>query len=179
MSSREKNLLIFFAVAGFLILNLLGFNYYSSQRLKVQAAKTQAVNALEMAEFNRNNTDLVLDEMDWLADNEPEPAAYQDVQTSLQQLAEREAVGSGLTIKSQRLLPTEAPEGAHFNSVKVQLNVGGTEQALYLWFNRITEPKELRAVTFIRLAPDREDDTKIDSTVIIEQMFVPLADDSL
>jgi len=176
MSPREKKLLLFFGLAGFLILNLLAFNFYTAQRVKVQAERAQAEADLRTAEFNRESSDSVRDEMDWLAEHEPEPTPYQEVQADLQQLAEREAVGSGLTIKSQRILPAEAPAGAHFNSVKVQLNVSGSEQSLYLWFSRLNTPTDLRAVTFIRLAPDREDDTKIDCTAIIEQMFVPLTD---
>jgi hypothetical protein len=45
----------------------------------------------------------------------------------------------------------------------------------YRWFDRVNVPSEFRAVTLIRLSPDREDDTKIECTAVIEQWFVPIA----
>jgi hypothetical protein len=174
MSPREKRLLAFFGIAGFLILNFLAFGFYSNQRDRIRADRNLATQELQLAQIARESREQVLDQMDWLAEHEPEPAAYQDVQTTLQQLAEREAIGAGLTIRNQRPMPTES--NTHFDTVKVQLTVAGTEQALYLWFDRLNIPAQLRAVTFIRLQPDRENDTLIDCTAIVEQWFVPSED---
>lgn len=174
MSDREKKLLILFAAAGFIILNILGFSQFTKIRGNIQSKRVEAESNLQTAEMFRASREQVDDQMQWLAEHMPEPAAYQDIQTQLQQLAEREARTNGLTIKSQRLLPTDT-NGVHFHRAKVQLTVTGTEQALYRWFYRLNTPTELRAATQIRLAPDREDDTKIDCTAIIEQWFVPLA----
>ena len=64
--------------------------------------------------------------MAWLAEHEPEPMANQDVQTTLQQLTEREAKAAGLTIKSQKPLPTDVA-GTHYHRAKIQITVTGTE----------------------------------------------------
>ena len=48
-----------------------------------------------------------MDEMDWLAEHEPEPAEAQDVQSELQQFIEREAKNAGLTIKGQKSIETD------------------------------------------------------------------------
>lgn len=172
MSPREKKLLLFFAAAGFIILNVAAFSWYSKTSLRIAGEKTQARSQLSTAEAFRASSEQVLDEMEWLAEHEPEPSAYQDVQTRLQQLAEREAQATGLTLKSQKLLPTDTT-GVHYHRVKVQLNVTGTEQSLYRWFDRVNSPEQFRAATLIRLSPNREDDTKIDCTADIEQWFVP------
>lgn len=174
MSTREKRLLAFFGIAGFLILNFLAFGFYSSQRDKIRAERNLATQNLQLAQIARDSREQVIHQMDWLAEHEPDPAAYQDVQTALQQLAEREAIGAGLTIVNQRPLTTESD--THFDTVKIQLNLTGGEQPLFLWFDRINVPTALRAVTFIRLAPNREDDTMIDCTAIVEQWFVPTDD---
>lgn len=175
MSPREKNLIILFAVAGFIILNLLGFRYFSAKKLDVEAKRAEAEQNLETANMFRASREQVLDQMDWLADHEPQPAAYQEVQSTLQQLTEREAQTAGLTIRpsSQKLLPTDQTEGRHYHRAKIQITVTGTEEALYRWLDRLSSPDQFRAPTKLLLTPNREDDTKIDCQAVIEQWFIP------
>lgn len=172
MSPREKNLLIFFALAGFAIVNLLAFNFATSKRVEVNANRAQAEQALATAETFRTNSEQVSKEMEWLAEHQPEPAANQDVQTNLQLFADRHAKEVGLTIKAQKPFPTDAT-GTHFHRAKFQFTVTGTEQALYQWFDRLNVPDQLRITTQIRLTPNQQDDTKIDCTATVEQWFIP------
>lgn len=172
MSPREKKLLIFFAAAGFLVLNFLAVGFFKSKRLEVDRQRDQARQKLATAEMFSASREQVVDEMDWLAEHEPEPAANQDVQTKLQKLCEDEAKATGLTVKSQKPLPTDAT-GTHFHRAKIQLNVNGTEESLYRWFDRLNVPDQLRIATNIKLSPNKEDDTKIECTATIEQWFVP------
>ncbi len=104
MSDREKKLLIFFGIAGFVILNFLAFNFAQAKRANVNAENAAARAKLEAAEMFREKRDQITNEMDWLAKHEPEPAADQDVQTKLQQFAESKATAFGLTIKSQKAI---------------------------------------------------------------------------
>jgi type II secretory pathway component PulM len=173
MSPREKKLLLFFGVAGFLVLNFLGFGFFNNKRIAVERQRDQARQKLETAEMFRASREQVMDEMEWLASHEPQPAANQDVQTKLQQFCEQEAKTAGLTIKTQKPLPTDATEGRHFHRAKIQIQVNGTEEALYRWFDRLNIPDQLRMATSIRVLPIKEDDTKIDCTAVIEQWFVP------
>ena len=174
MSAREKKLLIFFALAGFAILNILAFKFAQSKRQEVNIQRRQAQEQLATAEKFRDSSEQVTDQMDWLAEHEPEPMANQDVQTTLQQLTEREAKAAGLTIKSQKPLPSEAKAGLHYHRAKFEFTVTGTEEALYRWFDRLNMPDQLRIASRIRMAPNTQDDTKIDCTATIEQCFVPL-----
>ena len=172
MSAREKKLLLFFALAGFAVLNFLAFNFVTAKRAEVNSRRTLAQQELDTAEEFRDKREQVTDEMDWLAEHEPEPVANQDIQTTLQQLAEREAKTTGLTIKTQKPLPTDST-GVHFHRAKLQITVTGTEQALYQWFDRLNVPQQFRVASQIRLTPNQQDDTKIDCTATIEQWFVP------
>ncbi len=175
MSPREKNLLLFFGAAGFIILNFLVFNFYIKKKTEFTGKRVAAEQALEQAEIISDRRDEVLDDMDWLTEHEPQPAAYQDVQSKLQQLVEREAQINGLTIKpnSQKLLPTDQTSGNHYHRAKVQVTVTGTEKALYTWFSRLNIPEQFRAATSILLRPDNQDDTKIDCTSVVEEWFIP------
>jgi len=174
MSSREKTLLIFFAVAGFIVLNFFGVNRFFAYQAKVKAERQSAEVALERAKLFVDSKEQVEDEMKWMSEHEPEPSEDQLVQTNLQQLAESEARNGGLTIKTggQKLLPTDK-SGAYYHRAKVEFTVTGSESSLYSWIAKLQVPTQFRAVTFLRLQPNREDDTKIDATLIIEQWFVP------
>lgn len=174
MSDREKKLLYFFAFAGFVILNILGINFYFAKRDEVNRQRNVARQKLETAELFLASREQVTDQMDWLAKQEPEPAANQDVQTKLQQLCENEAKTTGLTIKTQKPLPTDSTTGLHFHRARIELTVNGSEEALYRWFDRLNIPEQLRIASSIRVSPNTQDDTKIDCKAIIEQWFVPL-----
>ncbi len=174
MSPREKRLLIFFAIAGFIVLNFLGFGFFNSQKAKIMKDRDNARLKLEAAEQFRANREQVSEEMDWLAANEPLPAANQDVQTQLQELCEKEARSLGLTIKSQKPLPTDEQDGMHYHRAKIEITVNGSEESLYRWFDRLNIPEQMRIATHIRLLPNTQDDTKIDCSATIEQWFTPL-----
>jgi hypothetical protein len=172
MSAREQKLLIFFALAGFLIVNFLAYGYVKNKQIEVNARRNQASQQLATAEVFRESREQVVDEMDWLAENEPEPMASQDALTQLQELVEREAQTSGLTIKVQKPLPTDIT-GANYHRAKLQITVSGTEEALYRWLDRLNVPEKFRCATQIRLTPNNQDDTKIECAATIEQWFVP------
>lgn len=173
MSDREKKLLILFCLAGFLILNFLGFNYALAKRAQVSSQRAQAERQLAAAEVARENRDKVADEMEWLAKHEPEPKAKQKVQTELQELAEREAKTASLTLKSQKSLPTDEA-GNYYHRAKHQIVVTGTEADLYRWLDRINVPDQFRVASRLLMSPNTQDDTKIDCTAVVEQWFVPI-----
>lgn len=156
------------------MINFLVFGFFKSKSAEFQRARDQARGKLDTAEVFQASREQVLEEMEWLAEHEPEPAANQDVQTKLQELCEKQAKSAGLTIKSQKPMPSDTTEGLNFHRARIQVTVNGTEQALYTWFNALNIPTELRIASNIRISPNKEDDTKIDCVAVIEQWFVPL-----
>lgn len=180
MSSRERNLLLLLALGGFFLLNFFGFNYASKVSETIKKEKSAAELELIEARNYSARRDELQPQMEWLAAHMPEPSVYQTKQSDLQQFTESEANKVGLTIRpnSQKLLPTNT-EGKHFHRVKVQLDLIGTNKALFDWFAAVNDPLAFRAATKIRLSPDREDNTKINCTVEVEQWFVPSTDDGM
>lgn len=171
MSAREKKLLIFLLTAGFIVVNFFLYSLYV-QRKSLSITELNAAKAsLQQAIAFQNSSEQLAEEMVWLAENEPEPAVYQTVQTQLQQFAETQARNLGLTIKSQELLPTDT-SGVHYNRAQVKINLTGQEQALYRWFDAINDPSEFRSAYEIRLKPDK-DDTLIDCSATLSQWFPP------
>lgn len=177
MSPREKKLLIFFALGGFAVLNLLGYKVFATQQIAIKGEHARAKTQLDSARMISASRDEVDPVMAWIETNQPRPADYQLVQSALQDLAAKEATNAGLTPKTQKLLDTEQT-GTHYHRAKFQITLSGTEQALFRWFDKLNEPTKLRAVTFLRLSPNKEDDTKIDCTAVVEQWFVPATTES-
>ncbi len=172
MSPREKKLLIFFGIGGFAVLNLLGFNSFMKAQASITGQHAQALTKLNSAKRISESREEITPQIEWLAANEPRPTDYQLVQTSLQEFADKEVTAAGLTPKSQKLLPTDTT-GPYFHRVKIKLTVSGPEAALYRWFSRLNSVETLRCVTYIRLSPNKENDTLIDCTADVEQWFVP------
>ncbi|MFD0894788.1 hypothetical protein KBB96_04775 [Luteolibacter ambystomatis] len=171
MSSNEKRLLAILGIGGFILINILGFVKIKQFRAQLVADEAKARSEYNMAKLALEMRDQVAGEMDWLSQYEPKPQEEQDVQSALQQLVEREATSRGLTIKSQKLLPTDTNQ-KHYHRAKVEFKVSGTEENLYKWIGRLQIPSEFRAVTKIRLVPETSDDTRIEAVLTIEQWFV-------
>ncbi len=174
MSPREKKLLIFFAIAGFFVLNFLAIGFFKSKRGEVDRQRDQARQKLETAEMFRASREQV-DRPDGVARQTRtgtgrQPGCADQAPATLQERSQSHRPD----IKSQKPLPTETAEGLHFHRAKIQITVNGTEEALYRWFDRLNIPDNCASPPPSGLSPNTKDDTKIDCTATIEQWFVPL-----
>lgn len=171
MSDREKKLLALLLVAGFLIINFFLYTLYIQKKTlyanDLDAAKARLQQAIAFSESSNQ----LAEQMEWLAQNEPTPATYQDTQNALQNFAETQARNFGLTIKSQELLPTD-DSGVHYHRAQVKMNLTGREQDLYQWLDAINDPSAFRTTYHIRMTPNT-DDTLIDCSATLSQWFPP------
>ncbi|WP_193211680.1 hypothetical protein [Luteolibacter marinus] len=176
MSDREKKLVFLFGLAAFVLLNVFAFTWFKNKKADMAIRLGKAQDRVIAANETADMYDTVIDEMDWMVDHMPEPKAGQIVATALEQYASNQAQTHQLTIKRRAILPNEET-GAYFHQAKVEFNVTGREDSLYRWLDRLQMPDQLRAVTFMRLSPDK-DDTLIDCTVHAAQWYVPPSDDA-
>ena len=172
MSDREKKLLALLLFAGFVILNFFLFTIYSQTKARYTNDLETAKSKLQQAILFSESSEEYAEEMEWLNSNEPEPAAYQDIQSELQKFADAQARKLGLTVKKQDFLPTDQ-SGIYYHRVQVKINLTGNEKALYRWFNMINDPKAFRAAYQIILKPNSQDDTLIDCSATLAQWFPP------
>lgn len=175
MSDREKILLYVLIGAVFLIGNAMAFKmFYQPKMLAAQSA----LSAAEGKKIERlgaiDTADIFEKEMEWLGRYEPKQAAtFQQTQTKLQQLVEREAQRNKLEIKKQDLQDSLVDPGLVYHRARMTVQVNGMESGLYRWLDRLHSPNEFRAVTHLRLRPQKGDDTRIDCFIVVEQWFVP------
>ena len=174
MSPREKKLLTLFAVAGFVIVNLLGLSFYKKKSADMEARLQEARRTLRELELFQASSEERYAEMEWLQQHMPEPAEYENVQTALEAYCKAEANRFRLEIKDFDPLKRGEIKGEHFERAGYRYRVTGMEEDLFRWLDRINMPTQLRASTKLILSPNAQDDTKIDCTAVIEQWFVPL-----
>lgn len=172
MNTRERNLLI---VLGTAVVVVGGFAGYSSltqyhQQVKKDIATHEAT--LQVARFAQDQADAVEEEIEWLEKNLPEPKEAELVPSQLENLVTSRASGFGLTVTKPTILEN-ATDGVHYERARFKINVTGREQSLYQWLVAIHSPRDFRAVTALRLSPNREKDTEIDAEVQVEEWFIP------
>ncbi len=182
MSDREKKLIILFGGAVVLMALLWGYKWFNQQKIIAENEHRSAEQMLRDAELFKQSREQVADEIEWLQQHEPQPEAAEQVPARLQGLCASEAANAGMQIKQQKILANTLDNDAgappsHYQRAKVEFTVTGREESLYQWFDRLHQPDSFRAITALRLTPNREDDTTIDCTVTIEQWYVPLAAD--
>ncbi|HEX5789860.1 MAG TPA: hypothetical protein VFY13_01850 [Luteolibacter sp.] len=175
MSPREKKLLILFAAAGFIMINLIGLAQFRSKRASIEQERQQAHRRLQTAKLFQQGRQQAQQDMEWLEANQPQPAENQDVQVALEALCSAEARKQGLELKDRDVLPSDTTAGRQYHRAKIRFQVSGSEEALYRWCLSISSPKQLRAVTQLILSPSKQDETRIDCTATFEQWFVPVA----
>lgn len=174
MSDREKKLLYFALAVVFILGNLLAYKkFYEPRMSKAESDLRQAKSQLEINKGAMETMDVYLQEMDWLKRYEPKPSNVQTTRTRLQQLVDQQAKQNQLEIKTQAQLPAMEDSNLTYHRARFQVRVTGMEEGLYRWLDRLHSPNEFRAITSMRLAPLKEDDTQIDCQVTVEQWFVP------
>lgn len=151
---------------------MFGFGWLQAKRLKVQSEiKVQEI-VLSTADHARSSKEEIIQEIDWLEDNTPESKEGELVPSQLESLVTTEATRAGLTVVRPKILDNDE-SGVYFNRARFEIAVSGNEAALYRWLVRLQSPRDFRAITGLRLNPNREDDTLIDANVQVEQWFVP------
>jgi hypothetical protein len=177
MSEREKKLLYLFAVAGVILLGFWGYKTFQTYKQGYASKLGRAQEDLNTAEMAIQSRDAIIEEIEWLAEHEPQPRASLQVPGEMEKLADTEASRSGMTVKNRKILPTlEAGTEnnlMHYSIAQVEFQVSGTEEKLYNWFDAMHNPNQFRVISNISMMPNKEDDTLIDCTVIFDQWFVP------
>jgi hypothetical protein len=173
MSHSEKRLLTIFGIAIFIVVNLFGITQVKGLFQKQEKEKLKAQQELKLSEMAMDRRSEVQPQMKWLAENEPQPVSKQTAESNLMDFVTKTATELGLEIKNPTSEPTDTTS-VHYHRAKVNLRVTGSEEALYRWIDKLQVPKDFRGVTSLELSPNKEDDTKIDAKLLIEQWFIPM-----
>ncbi len=174
MTDRERNLLTLLVAMAFVAVNFLGYRlWYAPKMSALQAEQENAERQAESNESMGNVFSAVSDDMDWLNRFEPVPTSLGKMKTRIQQLSENEAVRAGLTIKNKGFGDDVVDPGLNYHRARYDIEVNGSESSIYRWLDRLHNPNEFRVVTFVKLEPQRDDATRADCKIFLDQWFVP------
>lgn len=174
MTSRERNLLLLLVAMAFLVVNFLGYRmWYAPKMAATQSAMESAERKAEANEGMGNILDAISADRDWLERFEPKPTSLSKMKTRIQQLAENEAVRAGLTVKKKGFGDDIVDPSLSYHRARYEIEVNGTESSIYRWLDRLHNPNEFRAVTFVRTNPQRDDFTRADCQIYIDQWYIP------
>ena len=174
MTPRERNLLILLVAMAFIAVNFLGYKmWYEPKMAQMQASMEAAEVKAEANEGMGNILKAVQADKDWLDRTEPKPSSVGKMKTKIQQLAENEAVRAGLTVKKKGFGSDVVGPTLFYHRARYDIEVNGTEAAIYRWLDRLHNPNDFRVVTFVRMNPQRDDATRADCQIYLDQWFVP------
>ncbi|MGB1130299.1 MAG: hypothetical protein ACPG4K_09620 [Haloferula sp.] len=172
MNAREKRLLMGLGAAIFLMGTLFGFKFLTGKQDAAKAEIRKLESRLDTVRILSEEQESLAEDVDWLAKNQPAPKEGELAPSQLEALVTRMATAAQLSVDKPKILPNI--EGAGFyDRARFQISVSGMEEPLYRWLVQMHSPKDFRAVTALRLYPNREDDTKIDAVVTVEEWFTP------
>ena len=158
----------------FLAVNVLGYKmWYEPKMAQMQSSMEAAEIRAESNEGMGNILDAVRADKEWLDRTEPEPSSGADMRIKIQQLAENEAVRAGLTVKKKRFGSNIVDPSLYYHRARYDIEVNGTEASIYRWLDRLHNPNDFRIVTFVRMNPQRDDATRADCQIYLDQWFVP------
>ena len=174
MNDREKRLLLALGAALFVVVTLFGFKSITTKKDAVEAEIRGLETRLETLIMLDRTQESMAEDVEWLSKNQPEPKEGELAPSQLEALVTRLATTAGLSVDKPKILPNIEGFG-FYDRARFQISVSGMEEGLYRWLVQMHSPKDFRAVTAMRLYPNREDDTKIDAVVTVEEWFTPAA----
>ena len=172
MSDREKKLLMGLGAALFAVVTLFGYKFLTTKQDELRVQIKGLESKIWEADTALKSRDSLQSEIDWLAQAQKEPKEGTLVGSQLETFVTSRATQAGLTVNRPKILPNDE-SGVHYHRAKFQVSVSGQEAALYRWLTQLHSPRDFRAITALRLSPNREDDTQIDAVATIEEWFVP------
>lgn len=172
MSDREKKLLFSLLGALFIIANFFAYSNFYEPRIKdaekrkkvaeATLAQSQAIMS-QKADWEKTRS--------WLQRAEGQPTTYQTASSKLQSFVKRSADRRGLITKKEDIL--DQVKGANYDRVRVRFRVNGLEQQIQQWILEIHRPQQLQVITKFDLKPQKNDLTRADCEIEIEQWFIP------
>lgn len=175
MNEREKNLILILVGAAFIIANLFGFTTYSTSLKKKEAQLKTGASELKLKRQQIEEADERIDEIDWLAENRPADNTHDGVLAELVAFTEQSANKNRINIrKHPKPLPAKLDEVGNFSQAVVRVSVDCRDAELYRWLCELQDPKKARAITRLKIMPQRDDATRISCEVEVSQWFTPV-----
>ena len=73
----------------------------------------------------------------------------------------------------------DADESGAYRSSRVKVAASAMDRELYNWLADLQDPQKSRSVTFLRITPERDDQSRVDCVLEVTQWFSPVSDEAI
>jgi len=174
MNSREKTLIFVLFGVAFLIINIFLFTSYQTVMQKKRSQLDIGAEKLKLMDSDLATWESKADDVEWLMNNQPVEGVHGNIGAALAAYTEEAANKHGVSL-SKRPSPqrAEAEEAGAYRSARAKVVANAMDDQLYKWLVELQDPALSRAITFLRISPQRDDPTRVDCELEVTQWFRP------
>ena len=180
MNDREKKLVMILVAAVFIIANVFAYTTYDGAIKKKEVELKTGAKELKLKQDQLAEAGLRQDEIDWLTENMPAEGTHASVRAELITFMGESATKRRLVLRRHPQAVREDPdEFGEFRSAVVKMVVNARDPELYQWLVELQNPKKSRAITRLKITPQRDDKTRIDCELEVTRWFTPILEEDM
>jgi hypothetical protein len=174
MNSREKTLIFVLFGVAFFVINIFLFTSFQSAMQKKRSQLDVGAKKLKLMEADLATWESKADDVEWLMNNQPVVGVHGNIGAELAAYTEKVANKHGVSL-SKRPSPQRADteETGAYRSARAKVVANAMDGQLYNWLVELQDPELNRAITFLRISPQRDDPTRVDCELEVTQWFRP------
>ena len=174
MNSREKTLIFVLFGVAFFVINIFLFTSFQSAMQKKRSQLDVGAKKLKLMEADLATWESKADDVEWLMNNQPVVGVHGNIGAELAAFTEKAANKHGVSL-SKRPSPQRADteETGAYRSARAKVVANAMDGQLYNWLVELQDPELNRAITFLRISPQRDDPTRVDCELEVTQWFRP------
>ena len=155
LKPSEKRLLIFFGIAAFILLNLLGFNWLKKRNVLLERQRITVESRIRELEMWQGKAAEAEQKRSYLDQHLQAYADEATRETYLDDFIKREASDLDLEVRKNVTMPALLEQ--HFHKSRYTAEVSGAWDDIFEFIYRLQQPKEFRFVRTLRLKSQKKE----------------------
>jgi hypothetical protein len=155
LKPSEKRLLIFFGIAAFILLNLLGFSWLKKRNVLLERQRITVESRIRELEMWQGKAAEAEQKRSYLDQHLQAYADEATRETYLDDFIKREASDLDLEVRKNVTMPALLEE--HFHKSRYTAEVSGSWDDIFEFIYRLQQPKEFRFVRTLRLKSQKKE----------------------
>lgn len=180
MKEREKKLLFVLIGVALLIVNIFLFTSYQASMKQKRSALSTGAGQLKQMKEELASWESQQEDLQWLQENPPTEGHHGKIGAELATYTEKSANRFQVNLKVRPSPQREdADESGAYRSSRVKVAASAMDRELYNWLADLQDPQKSRSVTFLRITPERDDQSRVDCVLEVTQWFSPVSDEAI
>ena len=171
MTKQEKKLLSLLGVLVVVVISLVGINKYFKDRQEFIAKRDRLKGEAERAERSHELHAQLAEEKEWLDSVASKSQEYSKELSEFQSFVSNSPKSLGFSIYNSKV-DRLSGEGGTFRRVQMEVQAKASQPQLLQWLLKLHKPAELRAVTSLKVFPDKKNEETLICQVVVEKFIV-------